>query len=184
LIKAGGTVTAIATVTDRLGHPLPESAIAFAGSTGQRIGRLSQLAPGVYETTITSTKAGAARITATVSTPHTPVSGTATLSTTAASPAHISLALKPGSILANGSASTLATATLHDRFGNPVSGNHVTITSTDHALHVGPVSPGKTPGAYRARITSTKAGAAVVTATDSSISPALSAAAALLSTRA
>ena len=82
--------------------------------------------------------------------------------------AHAALALAPSSITADGTASTLATVTLTDANGNPVSGDTVTITSTGSQL-VGPVTAGATPGTYQARITSTTtAGTATITATDTS----------------
>ena len=83
--------------------------------------------------------------------------------------AHAALALAPSSITADGVASTLATVTLTDANGNPVSGDTVTFTSTGSQL-IGPVTAGTTPGTYTARITSTTtAGTVSITATDTSV---------------
>ena len=81
---------------------------------------------------------------------------------------HAALALAPSSITADGTASTLATVTLTDANGNPVSGDTVMITSSGSQI-VGPVTAGATAGTYQARITSTTtAGMATITATDTS----------------
>ncbi len=83
---------------------------------------------------------------------------------------HAALALAPSSITADGTSSTLATATLTDANGNPVTGDTVTITSTGSQT-VGPVTAGTTPGTYQAKITSTTtAGTATIAATDTSVS--------------
>jgi adhesin/invasin len=182
-IVANGSSTSVATatVTDQAGNGLDGQTVTFASSGGQSIGAVTESGPGAYQATITSSKvAGAVRITATDHTPSTPLTGTGTLTQTAGPATHVALALSPASILANGSASSVATATVTDQFGNPVSGDTVTIASNG-GQHVAAVHAGAAAGTYQATISSTTTpGAAVVTATDTSVSPSVSGVAALV----
>ncbi len=83
---------------------------------------------------------------------------------------NVSLELSPSSITADGSATSTATATVTDAYGNPVSGDTLTIAS-DGAQGVSGVVAGIDPGTYVATITSTTTGGmADITATDTSAS--------------
>ena len=86
-------------------------------------------------------------------------------------PGTATLSLSNSTIAADGSSTSTATFTATDAYGNPVSGDAVTMTSSG-SQDIGPVTPGPTPGTYHATITaSTRAGVATITATDSSPSP-------------
>ncbi|MEA2169104.1 MAG: hypothetical protein QOF76_2404 [Solirubrobacteraceae bacterium] len=81
---------------------------------------------------------------------------------------NVTLSLSPASIGADGTSTSVATATVKDEFGNPVSGDVVTITTPDGQM-ITPVIAGPEPGTYRATITSTTdSGDSVITATDTS----------------
>lgn len=85
--------------------------------------------------------------------------------------AHLSLTLSPESITADGSASTLATATVTDADGIAVPGDEVGFSSSDPAEQIGAVSD-HGDGTYTARITaSTTAGTPRITAADLSAGP-------------
>jgi hypothetical protein len=87
----------------------------------------------------------------------------------AAAPAHISLSLSPPSLVANGSQTSTATATVTDANGHPVSGDAVAF-STDGGQQIGSVT-GHGDGTYTATITATtKTGTSTITATDGSLS--------------
>jgi adhesin/invasin len=187
-ITANGTSTTIATatVTDAHGNPVSGDAVTFASSGTQHVGAVTAGAtPGTYVATITSTtKAGTATITATDTsvTPH--VAAIATLTQTAGPATSVTVKLSPASLSVDGcsNATATATATVTDQYGNPVSGATVKITSSG-TQKVGPVTAGTTPGTYLATITSTRtAGTATITATDSSVSPAISGTAKLTQT--
>jgi Invasin, domain 3 len=80
--------------------------------------------------------------------------------------AHISLSLSPGSIVADDSASSLATATVTDADGIAVPGDEVSFSSSDPAEQISPVSD-HGDGTYTARIgASTTAGPRTITAAD------------------
>ncbi len=88
--------------------------------------------------------------------------------------AHLALSLSPTSITANGASTTTASATVSDDNGNPVSGESVGFSSSDSGEQIGAVSEPQ-PGTYTATVTSsTSAGSATITATDDSVSPAVS----------
>lgn len=139
---------------------------------------------GTYATQISSsTVAGQATITATDSTPATPVSGSATLTQSALPANSIELTLNPSSIPADGSSKTTARAVVRDRFGNAVPGADVKITSSG-GQRVGPVAEAP-QGTYEAPVTaSTTAGTSEITATVAGSNPSLSATASLVQTQA
>jgi hypothetical protein len=79
---------------------------------------------------------------------------------------HIALALQPTSIVANGSSSTTATATVTDADGNPVPGDRVDFSSSDPGQTITQVT-NQQDGTYSARVrSSTTPGTATITATD------------------
>src|SRR5581483_10620978 len=131
-------------------------AVAFTSSGCQHVSSTSAGgSPGTYVATITSTTSlDGPTISATDSTPATPVVGPAMLTQTAGPAASISLALNiPGSIPADGSSTAPAIATVTDAHGNPVVSDSVSISS-DGGQSIGPVTPYDN-GTYTATITST-----------------------------
>jgi hypothetical protein len=99
------------------------------------------------------------------------------------SPATIAVSISPTSIFANGKATTTATATVTNN-GMPISGQSVTFKSSDAGEKVGPVTDNGN-GTYTATITaSTTVGKATITATDQSVTPAISQSTTLTQTKA
>jgi hypothetical protein len=83
----------------------------------------------------------------------------------------VDLSLSPATILADGSSTSLATATVIDAGEIRVPGDHIAFASTDPGQQIGAVTDNE-DGTYTARITaSTTAGAQTITATDSSVEP-------------
>jgi hypothetical protein len=175
-IAADGRSTSTATmlVSDQFGNPVSGDHPAITSSDpSQQVGTVTNPTLGMYQATITSTTTpGTATITGTDGPPGTPLTATATLTQTGP-PAHVAVVLAPASILANGSSTAVATATVTDQGGNPLNSQTVTFASSG-GQSIGPVSsPG--PGMYQATITSTKvAGTATITASDSTPSTPLS----------
>jgi len=88
--------------------------------------------------------------------------------------ASLAVSLSPKSILANGASTTEATASVTDAEGNPIPGDELQFSSSDPGEQIGPATDNG-DGTYTAQITSSKtAGTPTVTATDSSVSPAVS----------
>ena len=177
------TSTATATVTDAGGHPIVGDTVAFSSTDpSQQIGTVTDNGDGTYSAQITaSTTVGTATITATDTSPAAAATATAsqTLTQSAAPTPQIALALAPKSILANGTAASVASATLFDTQGHSISGAHVTFTSTDPKQKIGAVTDNGN-GIYTAFITaSTTPGTATITATDTDASPDLKATATL-----
>jgi 6-phosphogluconolactonase len=164
------TTVATATVTDAHGNPVSGDPVTITSGGSQNITAVTPgITLGTYQATITSTTvAGTASIRAT-DTADSGVSDSQTLTQTAGAAANVALALAPASITADGSSTTVATATVTDAHGNPVSGETVTIKSTG-AQKIGPVTAGTIPGTYKAAITSsTGAGTATISASDTSV---------------
>lgn len=83
----------------------------------------------------------------------------------------VDVTLSPATILADGSSTSLATATVSDDDEIPVPGDEIAFASTDPGQQIGAVTDNE-EGTYTAMITSsTTAGAATITATDSSATP-------------
>jgi hypothetical protein len=79
---------------------------------------------------------------------------------------HVSVALQPSSIVADGASTSTATATVTDADGNPVPGDDLEFTSTDGGEQFGEVVD-HGDGTYSAQVTSTTiAGEQTITATD------------------
>jgi hypothetical protein len=97
--------------------------------------------------------------------------------------ASVSVSLGPPSIVGNGTSTSVATATVTDSYGDPVTGDTVAFSSSDSGEGVGPVKAGGAPGTYQSTITSSAiAGTATITASDSSDGPSVSGAATLTQT--
>jgi adhesin/invasin len=171
------TATAAAIVTDENGNRVPGDHVAFSSSDGaEMVGATIDAGNGVYTAVVTSsTSAHEVTITATDSTPLIPATGKGTLNQVAGPAENVSVTLSPASIPADGSSSSLATATVTDHYGNPVSGEAIGWSSTDtgeHGEQIGGFALGSKPGTYQATITSsTRIGSATITATDTSVAP-------------
>jgi hypothetical protein len=86
----------------------------------------------------------------------------------------VSVAVSPGSVVANGTRTTTATATVSDPNGNPVPGDHVAFSSSDPGEQIGSVTD-HGDGTYTATITSSNTvHPVIITATAASVSPSVS----------
>jgi adhesin/invasin len=164
--------TATATVKDAAGHLLSKHHVTITSTdSGETISGVTDHQNGTYTATIrSSTSVGSAKITAT-DTSSPPVSGTATLYQTSAS---VSLQVSPSSILANGSSTSTAVATVTDANNKPLKNQAVAFSSDDPGETFGPVTAGtgSAAGTYAATITSsTTADTATITATDTTLAP-------------
>ena len=173
-IVANGTstTTATATVKDAGGLLLPNETVTFKSSdTGDKVSTTTNAGSGTYTATITSsTTVGTPTITATDGT----VSGTATLTQTVGSAATVNVVVSPAVILADGISTATATATVKDAQGHLLPAQSVSFKSTDSGQFFGQVSDNGN-GTYSVQVRgSTKVGSATITATDSSVSPAVS----------
>src|SRR5579875_1347775 len=135
------TTTVTATLTDGAGQPLLGQTVIFSSSdSGETISRVTGHGNGTYTARVTSsTTVGSVKITATdtTSTPH--ASGSATLTQTAGPPKLVTVALSPPAIAANGSSTSLATATVTDASGHRLTGQKVSFSSSDRGEHIGSV---------------------------------------------
>ncbi len=173
LANGSSTSTATATVTDAQGHSLSGQTVVFSSSDpAQQVSSTTSNPDGTYTATITSSKTvGTATITATDTSAPAGTSGQASLTQTSGTPTAVSVTLSPGSIIANGSSTSTVTATVTDAQGHPLSGQTVGFSSTDQGETIGPVTS-HGDGTYTATITSsTTAGFATITATDTSVMP-------------
>jgi hypothetical protein len=161
------TTTATATVTDAKGNPVAGDQVTIAASSGQSESGITDL-NGTYSATITSTTtAGTSTITATDTTPNPDVSTTAQLTQVAGPAAHIVVQLSPPSIVADGSSTSTATATVTDAFNNPVPGATIGFSASDAGIGFGPVAA-TGDGSYTTTLTSsTTPGITTIVATDS-----------------
>ena len=184
LANGASTSTATATVTDANGNPAPGQSISFSSTDeGEKFGPLSEPSEGTYTAQVTASKtAGTATITATDTSVNPSVVGSAALVQTPGPATHLALALQPGSILANGAATSMATATVTDANGNPATGQSISFSSTDEGEKFGPLSE-PSEGTYTAQVTASKtAGTATITATDTSVNPSVVGSATLVQT--
>ena len=166
------TTTATATVKDAEAHLLPTETVAFTSSdTGDKVSATTNAGSGTYTAVITSsTTVGTPTITATDGT----VSGTATLTQTAGPAATVTVVVSPAVIVADGISTATATATVEDAQGHLLPAQSVSFRSTDPGQFFGQVSDNGN-GTYSVEVrSSTTVGSATVTATDSSVSPAVS----------
>jgi hypothetical protein len=167
-ISADGisTTTATATVTDAQGRVLPAERVAFSSTDrAERIGATKNAGNGTYTATITaSTTVGTPTITATDGS----AAGRAILTQTAGPPASITVQVSPGAIVADGSSTATATATVIDGQGHLVPNDAIIFSSSDPGQFFGPVF-NHGDGTYSAVVrSSTRVGPATITATDPS----------------
>ncbi len=166
-IVANGTATttATATVEDAQGHVLPSENITWSSSdTGVKFS--NQNNSNDTATVTSSTTVGTPTITATDGS----ASGNATLTQTAGPAATVTVALNPTSIIANGTTTTTATATVKDAQGHLLPTETVTFTSSDTGDKFSATTNAGS-GTYTATITSsTTVGTPTITATDGTVS--------------
>ena len=173
------TSVLVATIHDTNGNAVPGDRVKFSSDGGQHIGPVTDNQDGTYSTTLTATaRAGISTITATDGAVTPSLTGTAVLRQTAAPAAVLSVTVQPTSIVADGKATSVATAAIQDANGNSVAGETVTFRS-DGGQHVGPVTDNH-DGTYSAVVTATTtAGSASIVATDTATMPNLVGAATL-----
>jgi adhesin/invasin len=173
------TSTATATVADANGNARSGDTVSFTSDGGQSIGSVTDNGDGTYSATVTSTtKAGSYKITASDGS----ASGNATLTQTPGPATSVKVALKPASIVADGKSTAVATATVTDANANLRSGDKVSFLS-DGGQHIG-TTKDNGDGTYSASVTSTtRPGTYKITATDGSVTPAVSGSATLTQTQ-
>ena len=156
------TSTATATLADAHGNAIKDKTVAFSTDGDAGVGSTTNNGDGTYSAPITaSTTAGDETITAAIASLG--ASKTATLTETAGPPADIVLTLNPSTVVANGTATSTATATVLDANDNPVSDAVVTMITSGDA-NVGAVT-NNGDGTFSAPlVSSTTAGNEIVTA--------------------
>jgi hypothetical protein len=173
----GSTVTVTATATAG-GNSVPGDQIDFTSTGAQTFAPSSGTTDRSGAATVTlssSDEAGISTITATDRTSPGSPSGQAQLTQLPGPATQINVSLSPATaLIADGSAQTSAVATVLDRYDNPVPGDIISFASSG-AQNLG-AAQSTANGTYSASITSTRqAGTYTITATDSSVSPSLSA---------
>ena len=174
-IAANGTSTSTvsAKLTDALSNAVAGEHVGFSSTdTGEKIGAVTDHGDGTYTATVTASKTvGTATITATDTSVSPGLSGTAKLVQTAGPATAPAVTLSPASIIANGTATSAATAKVTDAQGRALAGQHVAFSSTDPGEKISAVTD-HGDGTYTATITaSTTAGSPTITATDTSVTP-------------
>jgi adhesin/invasin len=128
---------------------------------------------GTYTITVTSsTHAGTPTIRATDNTAGNDLTADTTLTQTPGAASHITLQLSRPSIIADGSDTSTATATVTDAHGNPVSGESVSFSSTDAGdqFSASPVTTDASGNASTTITSSTTVGTPTITAADGTLS--------------
>ncbi len=174
------TSTATATVRDANDNLVPNAPPAFTTSGGQEFpGLTTEISPASTPAPVrSSTTAGTATITATAGS----ASDGAPLTQTAGPATLVSLSLSPDTVIANGTATSTATAVVTDVNSNRVSGHTVAFSASGDASAGSTTAQGD--GTYTATIkSSTDVGDITVTATDSTPDPDLDGHATLAQTR-
>src|SRR5205085_1934519 len=118
-VTANGTDTSAATVTltDAHGFPVPNQTVTLKTSGDVTFGAVTNHNDGTYTATITASKtADAENIMATATKAN--ISKSATLTENPGATTSVTVSLSPASIIADGAATSKATATTKDQFGN------------------------------------------------------------------
>jgi adhesin/invasin len=169
LIAANGTSTstAVATAKDMSGNQVPGDIVTISSNDPNEVINPTLAhdnGDGTYTATITSsTTPGSPTITANDTTAG--VSGHATLIQYGPATS-VSVQLAPNPIVANGSSTSTATATVRDANLNPVPGDTLGFSASDSGIHFSSVTD-HGDGTYTATLTSsTTVGSPTITATD------------------
>jgi hypothetical protein len=179
--NGNSTSTATVTVTNSDGFPITGDTVTLAADDpAVKVGTVTDQKNGTYTATVTSsttvhtvTLTAADTLTVANTTPliSIPASTNQALTQTLGVAASVGVQLSPASLVADGSSTSLATATVKDAQGRSLYGEHVTFSSSDGAVGIGSVTD-RGDGTYTATITSsTTAGAVTIKATDTSVSP-------------
>jgi hypothetical protein len=168
--------TATATLEDALGRAVVGDTVAFTTNDPEvKIGAVSANPDGTYTATITaSTTPHDVTIAATDSSVTPGVAGQATLTQTIGTAGTVTVSLSPNRVVADGKALSTATATVKDALGRAVTGDTVTFTANDPGVKIGAVT-GHPDGTHTVGITaSTTPHDVTITATDATVTPAIS----------
>lgn len=160
------------TVTDPNDDPEPGDQVSLSTTdAGQSIGAVTDNGNGSYSAMLTASRtSGTSTITASDGSSIPAATGTAQLTQTGA---NVTVSLSPAKISANGRATSLATITVTDPFGDGLPNQDVTVASSDPIDQIGPVTDAG-GGTYLVRITASNiVGPATITATDNSVNPAV-----------
>ncbi len=179
-VTADGQSASTATVTLSSGDGFPisgEPPALSASDPAVVIGPVTDAGDGSYTASITSsTNLGPVMISASD-----PLLGdgvaaaAATLTQVAGSAANMTLTLSGATLAADGSSGLIATARVSDGAGHALGAQQVSFATSDPGVRLGPVVDNG-DGSYSVALTASgTAGLVTVTATDSSVSPALSA---------
>ncbi|HST42789.1 MAG TPA: invasin domain 3-containing protein, partial [Conexibacter sp.] len=176
--NGSSTTTATVTVRDLNDNPVPGETVTVGSDGEQQVGAVTDNDDGSYTATIAATTSvGSATIAAAAGA----LSDSATLTQVAGEAAQVEVALDPATIVADGEATTVATATVEDAHGNAVSGDALTFAA-DGGQQLGAVTD-HGDGTYSATVTATtRAGGAAIEATDGSVDPAVRGSATLTQT--
>lgn len=169
------TTTATAAVTDSAMAGVVGDTVAFSSTdAAEKVGTTADNGNGTYTATIiSSTTVGPATISATDSTSMpsgSDLSASATLTQTAGLATSVVVALSPTSIVANGTSTTTASATVEDAEGHLLPTETVAFSSSDTGDKVSTTTTAGS-GVYTATITSsTSVGVPTITAVDGTVS--------------
>jgi hypothetical protein len=167
-LTADGTASATVTVgvADSYGNPRKNDAVSLSTDGGAALSTVHNNGDGTYTATVTASRtAGTQTITATAGS----ASGGTVLTQVAGAPAAMTLVLSPATLTADGAATSDATITVTDRYGNPRAGDSVTLVS-DGDVTVSTVTD-RGFGVYSATVTaSTTAGSSTLTAATGAVS--------------
>ncbi|HVS44493.1 MAG TPA: invasin domain 3-containing protein [Candidatus Dormibacteraeota bacterium] len=163
-----GTALATVTVTDGGGNGVPGQNVTLGRSdTGAAIDPMTDNGDGTYTFSVHSSKtAQTETLTAGDASYH--LTATASLHEVPGPATTVTVSPNPGSATADGASTVQFTATVADVNGNPISGEHVSMSSTG-GIAMSPVAADPSTGTYTSTATASKvAGSYTVTATDSS----------------
>jgi adhesin/invasin len=164
IIEADGTSTstATATVTDAFGNLVSGEDVEMVSDGDTVVGDTTDNGNGTYSATVTaSTTAGDESISASIA--DTAITNSATLTESAGPVSEVDVTLAPTSIVANGTSQTVATATVNDANGNPVTNDKISFLKD--GVEVVAEATNNGDGTYSANITSsTVAGPKTITA--------------------
>jgi hypothetical protein len=166
-LTVGGSSTLTVTATDSFGNAIAGQVVSLAAT-----GTTNTLTPasgttnasGVFTASLSSTKAEAKQVTATMS--GVQVQTTVTFTVGPLSVAHSQLWANPASLVADGKAKALITVILRDAFDNRLPGQAVTVSVGGSGNTVGtPTGTTNSNGAFFATVSSTTAEVKSLTAT-------------------
>ncbi|HEX6493101.1 MAG TPA: invasin domain 3-containing protein [Candidatus Dormibacteraeota bacterium] len=163
------TSTATVTVSDGGGNGVPGQTVTLGrADSSAAIDPMSDNGDGTYTFLVHSSKtAQDETLTAGDASYH--LTKSTTLHEVPGAPTTVTVTPNPASMTADGSSTQPFTATVADANGNPINGEHVTMSSTG-GIAMGAVSPGSATGTYTSTATASKvAGSYTVTATDDTV---------------